>query len=123
MFTNRGLLAGVQDFEKLRTRGNVYVDKTSHIHQLLCSDAPCFLSRPRRFRYINFDVPKLENEVTIAPQAVMDYRMENPDSVPALYQSGYLTISGKQSFKIGAAFNAEEHRLSRFLYSHSDGRQ
>jgi hypothetical protein len=40
---------GTQDFEKLRQGGNVYVDKTMYIEKLLQTDAPYFLSRPRRF--------------------------------------------------------------------------
>jgi hypothetical protein len=38
------------------------------------------------------DVPKLENETRIAAQSIMDYRYENKNPVPVLYQSGYLTI-------------------------------
>jgi hypothetical protein len=49
MTSVRKLPVGVQDFEKLRRGGNVYVDKTAYIHQLLGSDAPYFLGRPRRF--------------------------------------------------------------------------
>ena len=39
---------GIQDFEKLRTKGAVYVDKTDLIYQLAQKDY-VFLSRPRRF--------------------------------------------------------------------------
>ena len=39
---------GIQDFEKLRTNGCVYVDKTDLIYQLVQKDY-VFLSRPRRF--------------------------------------------------------------------------
>lgn len=46
---DRKLPIGVQDFEKLRTGGNVYVDKTAYIYQLVNTDAPYFLGRPRRF--------------------------------------------------------------------------
>jgi hypothetical protein len=49
MNTVRKLPVGVQDFEKLRTGNNVYVDKTQYIYQLVQLDAPYFLSRPRRF--------------------------------------------------------------------------
>jgi Holliday junction resolvase-like predicted endonuclease len=49
MSSNRKLPVGIQDFEKLRTNNNVYVDKTLYIYKLLQSDAPYFLSRPRRF--------------------------------------------------------------------------
>ncbi len=40
---------GIQQFEKLREEGWVYVDKTSHIHQLVSKGSYYFLSRPRRF--------------------------------------------------------------------------
>ncbi|MDR0706067.1 MAG: AAA family ATPase, partial [Planctomycetaceae bacterium] len=49
MSNNRKLPIGIQDFEKLRLGGNIYVDKTSYIYQLIKIDAPYFLSRPRRF--------------------------------------------------------------------------
>ena len=39
---------GIQDFEKLRTKGAVYVDKTDLIYNLTRKDY-VFLSRPRRF--------------------------------------------------------------------------
>lgn len=40
---------GVQSFEKLRSEGFVYVDKTSFVHKLTCVPGYYFLSRPRRF--------------------------------------------------------------------------
>ena len=46
---NRFLPIGIQDFEKLRTFNNVYVDKTSYIYELTRTSSPYFLSRPRRF--------------------------------------------------------------------------
>lgn len=39
---------GIQDFEKLRQKGAVYVDKTDLIYKLVKKDY-VFLSRPRRF--------------------------------------------------------------------------
>ena len=39
---------GIQDFEKLRTKGAIYVDKTDLIYKLVQKDY-VFLSRPRRF--------------------------------------------------------------------------
>jgi len=44
-----------------------------------------------------FDIPILENNVTIAANSLMDYRAENDDYVPLLYQSGYLTIKNYDS--------------------------
>lgn len=40
---------GIQDFEKLRTGGYLYVDKTRYLVELIDSGAVYFLSRPRRF--------------------------------------------------------------------------
>lgn len=40
---------GIQDFEKLISRGYTYVDKTRLIYELAIQDLPYFLSRPRRF--------------------------------------------------------------------------
>lgn len=40
---------GIQSFEKLRTGGYVYVDKTQYIEKLIRYERYYFLSRPRRF--------------------------------------------------------------------------
>ena len=40
---------GIQEFEKLRTGGYVYVDKTEQIYDLIDRGSYYFLSRPRRF--------------------------------------------------------------------------
>lgn len=40
---------GVQNFEKIRKEGYVYVDKTALIHRLVKQGTYYFLSRPRRF--------------------------------------------------------------------------
>ena len=45
----RKLPIGIQDFEKIRNEGFIYVDKTEYIFSLVQSGVPCFLSRPRRF--------------------------------------------------------------------------
>ena len=45
----RFLPIGIQDFEKLRKGGYVYVDKTEYVYQLARLSTPFFLSRPRRF--------------------------------------------------------------------------
>ncbi|MDR3329185.1 MAG: ATP-binding protein [Prevotellaceae bacterium] len=49
MENNRELPVGIQDFEKLRRGGCLYVDKTGYIYQLTRSEKPYFLGRPRRF--------------------------------------------------------------------------
>ncbi len=45
----RELPIGVQNFEKLRESGCVYVDKTEYVYRLAHDVTPFFLSRPRRF--------------------------------------------------------------------------
>ena len=40
---------GVQNFEKLRQRGHLYVDKTARLQKLITEGDSYFLSRPRRF--------------------------------------------------------------------------
>jgi hypothetical protein len=47
--TFRKMPIGIQDFEKLRNFGCVYVDKTEYVWRLASEPAPYFLSRPRRF--------------------------------------------------------------------------
>jgi len=39
-----------------------------------------------------FEIPILENNVTIDANSLMDYRVENDDYIPLLYQTGYLTV-------------------------------
>ena len=45
----RRLPISTQDFEKLRTNGDLYVDKTQYIEKLLSLGTVFFLSRPHRF--------------------------------------------------------------------------
>lgn len=40
---------GIQNFEKLRKDGYVYVDKTAWVHRLVTTGSYYFLSRLRRF--------------------------------------------------------------------------
>jgi hypothetical protein len=45
----RKLPIGIQSFEKIRTEGYVYVDKTAYVYRLATEGNPYFLGRPRRF--------------------------------------------------------------------------
>jgi hypothetical protein len=40
----------------------------------------------------HYDIRKFNDDVRIAADSIMDYRAENQNLVPLLYQSGYLTI-------------------------------
>jgi len=51
---------------------------------------PTFLANALRNQ--NYDIRKFDDDVKIAVNSVMDYRVENENLVPLLYQSGYLTI-------------------------------
>jgi hypothetical protein len=43
------LPTGESSFDKIRVGGQLYVDKTRQLYELLCSGGYFFLSRPRRF--------------------------------------------------------------------------
>jgi len=47
--STREMPVGIQDFEKLRIEGCVYVDKTQYVYALTRISRPFFLGRPRRF--------------------------------------------------------------------------
>lgn len=48
--TKRSYAVGIQEFEHFRTKGSVYIDKTSYVWKMVSADAKnFFLSRPRRF--------------------------------------------------------------------------
>ncbi|MCM1108574.1 MAG: AAA family ATPase, partial [Clostridium sp.] len=47
--TLQNLPIGVQNFEKMRREGYLYVDKTALMHRLVTTGSYYFLSRPRRF--------------------------------------------------------------------------
>ncbi len=48
----------------------------------------------RKLKDLHFDVQRFENSTLyIGKKALSDYQADNPDPVPLLYQTGYLTIS------------------------------
>jgi hypothetical protein len=51
---------------------------------------PTFLANALRNQ--NYDIRKFDDDVIIAANSIMDYRVENQNLIPLLYQSGYLTI-------------------------------
>jgi hypothetical protein len=52
----------------------------------------------KALRKQNYDIRKFDNDVRIAANSIMDYRGENQNLIPLLYQSGYLTIKSYDSF-------------------------
>ena len=49
MAAKRKYPVGIQSFEKVRSEGYIYVDKTELIFKMITEGCPYFLSRPRRF--------------------------------------------------------------------------
>ncbi|MDR3365816.1 MAG: ATP-binding protein, partial [Prevotellaceae bacterium] len=52
---------------------------------------PTFLVK--MLKKLDFDVPSLESGVKVSADAISDYRAEQDNPIPLLYQSGYLTIT------------------------------
>jgi hypothetical protein len=66
------------------------LDQKDFSNYWFATGTPTFLVK--MLRDIDFDLKKLENDVTVSADAITDYRAEYEDPVPLLYQSGYLTI-------------------------------
>lgn len=93
---------GIQEFEKLRNDGYLYIDKTRYLHKLVNEGSYYFLSRPRRFGkslllstlkayfegkkelFEGLDIEKLEKDWTTHPVLHLDLNTEKYDSASAL---------------------------------------
>ncbi|WP_251619716.1 ATP-binding protein [Odoribacter lunatus] len=93
---------GIQNFEKIRTGGYVYVDKTAWIYKLVNTGSYYFLSRPRRFGksllistleaylqgkrelFEGLAIEKLETKWTKHPILHLDLNTEKYDTPEAL---------------------------------------
>ena len=64
---------------------------------------PTFLVK--KLEEIKFDVHKFDENIKVSESEITDYRPENKNPVPLLYQSGYLTIKSynqrQESYKLG----------------------
>jgi len=67
---------------------------------------PTFLAKALRNQ--NFDIRKFENDILINEHSLMDYRVENQNLVPLLYQTGYLTIKAFENNLYTLGFPNEE---------------
>jgi hypothetical protein len=67
---------------------------------------PTFLVKALRNQ--NYDIRKLEDDVWIEADAIMDYRLENQNLIPLLYQTGYLTIKSYEDNAFVLGFPNEE---------------
>ena len=93
---------GIQQFDKLREEGWVYVDKTSHIHKLVTQGSYYFMSRPRRFGksllistlnayfegkrelFQGLAMEQLEQEWCVHPVLRLDLNTEKYDSIDSV---------------------------------------
>lgn len=100
--SNRIYPIGVQDFEKLRKDGYLYVDKTALIHKMVTTGSYYFLSRPRRFGksllvstlkayflgkkelFEGLAMERLEKEWTVRPVLHLDLNAEKYGSADSL---------------------------------------
>jgi hypothetical protein len=97
--------AGIQDFEKLRTNGYLYVDKTQYVYQLSREHCPYFLIRPRRFGkslllstfkayflgkrelFDGLAIARLEKEWKKYPVFHLDMNVEDYTGIESLYSA------------------------------------
>lgn len=102
---------GIQSFEKIRTEGYVYVDKTALIFQLVSEGSYYFLSRPRRFGkslllstleayfsgkrdlFEGLAISQLENDWNAYPILHLDLNTEKYDSAASLENKLNLALS------------------------------
>ncbi|MDR1338849.1 MAG: ATP-binding protein, partial [Prevotellaceae bacterium] len=70
--------------------------KLDFAYYWFATGTPTFLVKALRNQ--NYDIRKFDDDVYIAANSVMDYRFENQNLVPLLYQSGYLTIKYYDGF-------------------------
>ena len=93
---------GIQNFEKIRTDGYFYIDKTALIYQMVKTGSYYFLSRPRRFGksllistleayflgkkelFEGLAIEKLEKDWTVYPIFHMDLNTEKYDTRESL---------------------------------------
>jgi len=64
--------------------------KLDFAYYWFATGTPTFLVKALKNQ--NYDIRKFDDDVDISVNSVMDYRVENQNLIPLLYQSGYLTI-------------------------------
>ena len=77
---------------------------------------PTFLVK--MLKSIDFDIITLENGIQSSARSITDYRPENKNPIPLLYQTGYLTIKGydKQLDEYTLGYPNEEVKYG-FMYN------
>ena len=107
---NRLYPVGIQNFEDLRSRGYIYVDKTSLLYTMVQTGKYYFLSRPRRFGkslmistleayflgkrelFKGLAMESLEKDWTVHPVLHMDLNTEKYDTEASLENKLELTL-------------------------------
>ncbi|MDR2473190.1 MAG: AAA family ATPase, partial [Tannerella sp.] len=74
---------------------NCFADKDFGYYWF-ATGTPTFLVK--MLKDIHFDISDLEGNIKISDKLIMDYRYENKNPVPVMYQSGYLTIKSYDKF-------------------------
>jgi hypothetical protein len=103
---------GIQNFEKIRKGGYVYVDKTALLYEMANSGSYYFLSRPRRFGkslllstleayflgqkdlFKGLAIEQLEKEWTVYPVLHIDFNIARYDTEASLLEKLDVELSG-----------------------------
>jgi len=80
--------------------------KLDFAYYWFATGTPTFLAKALRNQ--NYDIRKFDNDVLITETSIMDYRIENQNLVPLLYQTGYLTIKSHENNLYILGFPNEE---------------
>ena len=100
---------GIQNFEKIRKEGYIYVDKTAIIHRLATTGTYYFLSRPRRFGK-SLLVSTMEAYFKGKKELFEGLAMEQ-------LEKGYakpFVNDTRKIFKIGVSFSTENRRIEEW---------
>lgn len=117
---------GIQSFEKIRTNGYVYIDKTEYIYKMAQEGSAYFLSRPRRFGksllvstleayfkgkrelFEGLDIEKEEREWKVYPVLHIDLNARNYENKESL-----LAILNQHLEKWEKEYGGEKTRENR----------
>jgi len=80
--------------------------KLDFAYYWFATGTPTFLAKALQNQ--NYDIRKFENDVLIDEPSIMDYRTENQNLIPLLYQTGYLTIKSYEDGLYILGFPNEE---------------
>ena len=135
----RFLPIGIQDFEDLRRRDCLYVDKTALIYKLATEGKPYFLSRPRRFGkslllstmeayflgkkelFNGLELEKLEKDWTEYPVIKISFGADNYPDLTSLKSTLNLQLSKyEKTYTIQVEDNRFAPRLNNIISNVSE---